>query len=239
MNAIKTKELLVEQIKQFFQKQGKSKAVIGLSGGIDSAVVLSLLCKTLGAKQVTAILMPNTKTTKKTSTSDAENLAKKLNCNYFIMPIDKIINSFSKLPWEQKPIAKANICARIRANILYNYANSFESLVVGTDNKTEYYLGYFTKYGDGAADFFPIINLLKTEVRELAKELGLPSCFLEKAPSAELWENQEDEKELGLTYETIDSLLPLILEEKETPINQKEAVKKIKELIKKSEHKRK
>ena len=233
------KEKIIAEIKSFFQKQGKEQAVIGLSGGIDSAVVLALLCEALSPQRVTAILMPNTKTTKKTSTSDAENLAKKLNCNYFLMPIDNIINSFSELPWEQKSISKANTCARIRANLLYNYANSFDSLVVGTGNKTEYYLGYFTKFGDGAADFFPIINLLKTEVRELAKELGLPSCFLEKAPSAELWENQEDEKELGLTYETIDSLLPLILEGKETPASQKDAVEKIKELIKKSEHKRK
>ncbi len=232
------KEKLIDEIKSFFQKQGKTKAVIGLSGGIDSAVVLALLCEALSPGRVTAILMPNTKTTKKTSTSDAENLAKKLKCNYFIVPIDKIINSFSELPWEQKPIAKANICARIRANILYNYANSFDSLVVGTGNKTEYYLGYFTKHGDGAADFSPIINLLKTEVRELAKELELSSCFLEKAPSAELWENQEDEKELGLTYETIDSLLPLILEGKKTPTTQKDAVEKIKILISKSEHKR-
>ena len=232
------KEKIITEIKSFFQKQGKTKAVIGLSGGIDSAVVLALLCETLSPEEVTAILMPNTKITKKTSTSDAENLANKLNCNYFIVPIDKIINSFSELPWEQKPIAKANICARIRANLLYNYANSFDSLVVGAGKKTEYYLGYFTKYGDGAADFFPIINSLKTEVRELAKELGLPSCFLEKAPSAELWENQEDEKELGLTYETIDFLLPLILEGKETPESQKEAVEKIKLLISQSEHKR-
>lgn len=238
MNIGETEKKLVEQIKKYFEIQNKSKVVLGLSGGIDSAVTIYLLVKALGKNNVIALLMPNSKITKDSSTIDAENLAKELGVKYFVVAIDSIINSFEKLPWEQSNIAKANLNARIRALILYNYANSFDALVSGTGNKTEFYLGYFTKHGDAAADFSPIVGLLKKEVIELAKLLSLPKEFLEKPPSAELWENQEDEKELGLKYELIDELLPLILEEKTIPPGKEEAAKKIRELINKSKHKR-
>lgn len=240
MDPEKAEETLVQCIKKFLTEQGKSKVVLGLSGGLDSALTLSLLVKSLGAGNVTVILMPNTKITKKSSTTDAENFAKKLGVKYFVVPIDETLKSFKILPWEQSKIAEANLNARARALILYNYANSSDSLVVGTGNKTEYYLGYFTKYGDAAADFFPIADLFKTQVRELAFYLKVPREFLDKKPTAELWENQEDEKELGITYEIIDELLPLILENKESEIpgEKKEAAEKIKLLIKTTEHKR-
>jgi len=203
---------LISAIKNFFTEHGKNKVVLGLSGGIDSAVVLGLLVKSLGKENITVILMPNTLITKDSNTKDAENLAKKLGVKYFIVPINSQLDSFNELPWEQSKIAKANLNARTRAIILYNFSNSFDALVAGTGNKSEFYLGYFTKYGDAAADFSPIGSLLKKEVRELAKILELPQEFLEKMPSAELWENQEDEKELGISYNIIDELLPLILE---------------------------
>ena len=238
MSFSENEKRLVSAIKNFFTEQKKTKVVLGLSGGIDSAVVLCLLVKALGTENVTAILMPNTLITKETNTQDAENLSKKLGVKYFIIPINSQLDSFKNLPWEQSKIAKANLNARVRALILYNFANSSNALVAGTGNKSEFYLGYFTKYGDAAADFSPIGSLLKKEVRKLAKELELPKGFLEKPPSAELWENQEDEKELGFSYEEIDELLPLILENKETPTEKKELVKKIKSIIKETEHKR-
>lgn len=238
MVSYKKFEKIVKAIKKFFTEQGKTKAVLGLSGGIDSALTLALLVKALGKENVTCVLMPNTKITKNQSTNDAKKLAEKLGVSYFIVPIDEMLDSF-QTPWKQNNAAKTNLSARTRALVLYNYANSNNALVAGTGNKSEYYLGYFTKYGDAAADFFPIGNLLKKEVRELAKELNIPKEFLEKTPSAELWEGQEDEKELGLSYAQIDELLPLILVGKKIPNSQKQAADKIKKLIKATEHKRK
>ncbi|HZX20116.1 MAG TPA: NAD+ synthase [archaeon] len=238
MASYKKSGKIVKKIQKFFSEQNKTKCVLGLSGGIDSALTLALLVKALGNKNITCILMPNTKITKNQSTNDAKKLAEKLGVRYFIVPIDEMLESF-QTPWKQSNTAKANLSARTRALLLYNYANSNNALVAGTGNKSEYYLGYFTKYGDAAADFFPIGNLLKKEVREISKELNLPKEFLEKAPSAELWEGQEDEKELGLTYAQIDELLPLILEKKKIPASQKQAAEKIKKLIEATEHKRK
>ncbi|MFH1391235.1 MAG: NAD+ synthase [Candidatus Diapherotrites archaeon] len=238
MNESDLSEKLVVKIKEYFNNRTLKKAVLGLSGGIDSAVVLALLCKSIGRENVTAILMPNSKITKDSSTKDAENLAKKLEVKYFIVPIDPILNSFENLPWEQSNLAKANIAARIRAVVLYNYANSHKCIVAGTGNKSEFYLGYFTKYGDAAADVFPIGDLLKKEVRLVAEQLNIGPEFLDKVPSAELWSGQEDEKELGFSYEVIDELLPLILENKEIPEGEEEAVAKLKKIIESTSHKR-
>ena len=233
-------DALIANIKEFFSETGKTKAVLGLSGGIDSAVVLALLAKTIGPENVTGLLMPNGQITKRTSTSDAKMLCENLKVQYYVVPIGEFLAPFEKVAWPQNEIAKANLNARIRAVLLYNYANSNACLVAGTGNKSEFYLGYFTKYGDAAADFFPIGALLKKEVRELAVLLELPNEFLDKKPSAELWPGQEDEKELGLDYETIDSLLPIILKEKESEVPPvlEDATEKIRALIKASEHKR-
>ncbi|MEK6958128.1 MAG: NAD+ synthase [archaeon] len=241
---METRELnakLVKAIKTFFAEQGKTKVVLGLSGGIDSALVLSLLCEAIGRENVSALLMPNSEITKYSSTKDAEDFAKKLGVKYLVVPVDPVILAFSgSILWNQSEIAKANLNARIRAVLLYNYANSFDALVAGTGNKSEFYLGYFTKYGDAAADFFPIGSLLKTQVRALAAYGKLPKGFLEKVPSAELWKGQEDEKELGLAYEEIDALLPLLLGEKQgkIPAGKFAQAEKIRALMNASAHKR-
>lgn len=239
MDAKTIQKKLVSGLKKFFAGQGKEKAVLGLSGGIDSALVLRLLCEALGPENVTALLMPNTKLTKKSGMEDAEKLAESLGVKYFAVPIDGVLERFEALPWQQTGVAKANLNARARALVLYNYANTNDCLVAGTGNKSEFYMGYFTKYGDGAADVFPIGGLLKKDVRALAMHLGLPREFLEKAPSAELWAGQEDELEMGLTYNMLDGLLPLILEKKKIPKGMEAVAKKISAAIKATEHKRK
>ncbi|VVC00182.1 putative NH(3)-dependent NAD(+) synthetase [uncultured archaeon] len=239
MDSSKTEKKLVSGIKKFFIKQGKSKAVLGLSGGVDSALVLSLLVKALGERNVTAIMMPNTAVTSEKSTEDARKLAEARGVAYFVVPIDNMLAQLGELPWKQSDIAKANLGPRARAVVLYNYANSNDCLVAGTGNKSEYYMGYFTKHGDAAADFFPIGGLLKKDVMALAKHMGVPRAIIEKAPSAELWLGQEDEKELGLKYEDLDELLPLLLSRKKIPEGKKEVAEKILVQMKATGHKRK
>ncbi len=241
MNGIAIEKKLISGIKKFFKSAKRSSAVVGLSGGIDSAVVLALLIKSLGKENVTAILMPNTQITKQQNVIDAQNLAERFGVRHFVVEIDSLLHGFLELPWEQNVIARANLNARLRAVILYNYANSTGCLVAGTGNKSELYMGYFTKYGDAAADFFPIADLYKKDVRLLAQHIGLPGEFLEKAPSAELWVGQEDEHELDMAYEVLDLLLPIILKEKKgkIPTELRKAAQKIIEMIKATEHKRK
>ena len=151
--------------------------------------------------------MPLLGTSNKENTRDAENLARQLGIKRIKLPINSFKKSFSRLPWKQNKIAHVNINARARALLLYNYANSNNCLVVGTGNKTEVLLGYFTKFGDGAADLFPIGDLWKREVRALSEFRKLPKELLEKPPSADLWKGQTDEGELGLSYEEMDAIL--------------------------------
>lgn len=232
---------LVAGIRSFFRAAGKTKAVVGLSGGVDSAVVLSLLANALGKENVSALLMPNTLITKQQNVTDAGNLANLLGTKHYLIEIDDFLHAFYSLPWQQNEIARANLNARVRAVILYNYANSNNALVAGTGNKSEFHMGYFTKYGDGAADFFPIGALLKKDVLGLARRMNLPREFLEKAPSAELWKGQEDEKEMGLSYPVLDELLPFIIltgRKSKIPKRYKKIAQKIEAQLKATMHKR-
>ncbi|HIH09759.1 MAG TPA: NAD+ synthase [Candidatus Diapherotrites archaeon] len=239
MNAKKIEGQLVSKISSFFKQNNKARAVLGLSGGIDSAVVLILLVKALGKENVTALILPNTQVTKQENVLDAEELANSHGVKHLVIEIDQFLRPFAALPWEQLKIAKANLNARIRALILYNYANAYNALVAGTGNKSEIYMGYFTKHGDSAADFFPIGDLYKKDVRALAKQIGLSKKFLEKVPSAELWVGQEDEREMGISYDVLDELLPIILKGGRVPQKLRDAAEKISATMKETEHKRK
>ncbi|MFH1256372.1 MAG: NAD+ synthase [Candidatus Diapherotrites archaeon] len=214
MNAENTWKKLVKKTKNFFRKAGKKKAVLGLSGGIDSALALLVLKEALGAKNVFVLLMPEKGLTKEANMADAKKLAEKLGVKFKEIEISAILKPFKQLPWKQSRIAKANLKARSRMQVLYSYANSFNALVVGTGNKTELCLGYFTKHGDGACDVLPLGDLWKTEVRVLAKFKKLPETFLEKAPSAELFKGQTDEGEIGASYAEMDAALELLVEKR-------------------------
>ena len=126
---------------------------------------------------------------------------------YKVVSIGDYVDRYQKLPWNETQEAHMNIQARVRATILYHYANSHEALVLGTGNKTEETLGYFTKYGDGAVDVLPIGSLYKTEVWAISKELGLPEAIINKTPSAELKAEHTDEDEIGMTYREMDDIL--------------------------------
>ncbi len=194
-------------LKNYFEENGFRNAVLGLSGGLDSAVTLKIAVDTLGPAYVNALIMPERGLTSSVNIDHAVGLAQFLGVDFHKIPINNFMVCYSEVPWKQNEIAYTNTKARVRANILYNFANTHRALVVGTSNKSELMLGYGTKYGDLAADILPLGSLYKTEVRELAEFLQLPKEIIEKPPSAELFEGQTDEQELGADYEEIDNIL--------------------------------
>ena len=201
------KDKIVKELQQFFSSVQKKKAVVGLSGGIDSAVTLSLTVLALGKENVTAIFMPEVHLTSDQNKDDALHLAKSLGVAIETVPINSFIDASRHLPWLQSRLAAINLKPRIRMMILYHYANAHDAIVVGTSNKSEIYLGYGTKHGDCAADILPIGDLYKGEVIHLAKELGIPYSIISKKPSAELYPGQTDEDEMGITYHEADAIL--------------------------------
>jgi NAD+ synthase len=170
----------------------------------------------VGKERLTALFMPEEGVTGQGSREDALSVARSLGIRHHVVPINGMMRGLEKLPWKQKRVAEANSKARLRMAILYNYANSKNFLVAGSSNRTELTLGYFTKYGDGAADFLPLGSLLKTEVREIAYELGVPEKIISKEPSAELWKGQTDEKEIGVDYVTADRIIKEYFDKKKS-----------------------
>ncbi|MBW2988760.1 NAD+ synthase [Candidatus Woesearchaeota archaeon] len=219
---------LVTGIRGYFKKAGLKKAVLGLSGGIDSALALRLTSDALGNRNITALIMPEKGLTKRINVQDAVRLCRLLDVGYHIIPINPFLKQFRKImPWRQNKSALINTKARIRAVILYNYANTHSALVIGTSNKTELALGYFTKYGDGACDLEVIGSLYKTDVWEMSGYLNLPKSIIHKIPSAELFHGHTDEKEIGETYKNIDLMLK----------GNKPKSRKIRAMIEKNRHK--
>lgn len=180
--------------------------VLGISGGVDSSVAAWLAAKALGPERVLALVLPDSSVTPKKDTKDAKELAKKLGIRYKVIEVGKIKNQFLRsLPKDK--LARANFLVRLRMTILYYYAAVMNRLVLGTGNKSELQLGYFTKYGDAAIDLMPLGDLYKTEVRELAEFMQIPMEISRKKSSARLWRGQTTEGELGLSYEKIDFIL--------------------------------
>ena len=197
---------LIKNLKQFFDNNNFQKGVVGISGGVDSALTTKIAVAALGKENVIGILMPATTTSSSQNFEDAKALVKELGIEYHIVSIDDFIKPFDNLDWGKSDLADMNIRARARMMILYHYANTCNAIVLGTGNRTEIELGYGTKYGDFGVDVEVLGTLWKTEVFEMAKEIGLAETFYTKAPSAELHEGQTDEKEIGASYEVIDRI---------------------------------
>ncbi|MBS3816611.1 MAG: NAD+ synthase [Candidatus Thermoplasmatota archaeon] len=235
-------KLIREFISDKVEKTGADGVTLGLSGGLDSTTVLKLSIDALGEERVHGIIMPESASPEE-DMKDARWIAEKWDIEYDEIDIDPIMESFPAGPEEKLPYA--NLKARTRACIEYYIANVEHKLVVGTGNKSELLLGYTTKYGDSAADFLPIGDIYKSDLRDLAEKIGVPERFLDKVPRAGLWEGQTDEEELGHTYEEIDEVLKGI--EKQEPLKKiaekngvsKETVEDVKEMIDKTAHKRK
>jgi NAD+ synthase len=230
-------------ISAYISKSSAKGLVIGLSGGLDSSVVLKLSVNALGRANVLGLVMPSD-TTPREDTSHAIDLAKKLRIRYHIIDIHPIIQKFEEILPEDKE-ARGNLMARIRMSLLYYYAGINGYLVAGTSDKSEVQIGYFSKFGDGAADIMPIAVLYKTQVRALAQYLDIPAAIIQKKSSPRLWENHLAEEEIGLDYEIIDQILHLLVDKKIQPkdVTRKlgvpaKHVNKVNYMIEKSLHKR-
>ena len=206
---------LVEFLRENFKKAGFSKAVLGLSGGIDSALVAYLLRDALGKENVLAIMMPY-KSSNPDSLNHAKLVIEDLKINSKTIEITDMIDAYFKNEKEATSLRMGNKMARERMSILFDYSSKENSLVVGTSNKTEIYLGYSTQFGDSACALNPIGDLYKTNIWDLSRYLKIPNELIEKKPSADLWEGQTDEQEMGLTYKEADQVLYRMLEENKT-----------------------
>ncbi len=206
---------LVEFLRENFKKAGFSKAVLGLSGGIDSALVAYLLRDALGKENVLAIMMPY-KSSNPDSLNHAKLVIKDLKINSKTIEITDMVDAYFKNEKEATSLRMGNKMARERMSILFDYSSKENALVVGTSNKTEIYLGYSTQFGDSACALNPIGDLYKTNIWDLSRYLKIPNELIEKKPSADLWEGQTDEQEMGLTYKEADQVLYRMLEENKT-----------------------
>ena len=203
---------LVEFLRENFKKAGFSKAVLGLSGGIDSALVAYLLRDALGKENVLAIMMPY-KSSNPDSLNHAKLVIEDLKINSKTIEITDMIDAYFKNEKEATSLRIGNKMARERMSILFDYSSKENALVVGTSNKTEIYLGYSTQFGDAACAINPVGDLYKTNIWDLSRYLKIPNELIEKKPSADLWEGQTDEQEMGLTYKEADQVLYRMLEE--------------------------
>jgi NAD+ synthase len=228
---------------QSIAKSNADGLVFGLSGGIDSAVIAHICARSFKDKTL-ALIMPDSKITPKDETEDALHIVDSLALDYKLIDIGLIHSQFANI-LEPNERALGNLRARIRAGILYYYANLRNHLVIGSSDKSEQLIGYFTKFGDGSADILPIASLYKTQVRKLARHLGVKESIIAKKSSPNLWHGHIAEDEIGASYEEIDSILYCIvdksmtLEETQNVTEiQIEKIEKIYQLYKKSEHKR-
>lgn len=216
INPSLVRKLLTRFIHSEITRTGFSRAVLGLSGGIDSALVAYLTAEALGPENLLCVRMPY-KTSSQDSLEHAMLVIKDLGIPYLDIPITEMADGLiSKFP-EMSNMRKGNIMARCRMITLYDQSEAFKGLVIGTGNKTEILLGYSTLYGDGAHALNPIGDLYKAQIRQLSREVGVPKEIIDKAPSADLWAGQTDEQELGFTYEEADKLLYLLVDHRYSP----------------------
>lgn len=202
-------------IQDVVEKAGYTRVVMGVSGGVDSALSAFLSAKALGAENVLTLRLPY-KTSSPESLAHAQLVIDELGCPSKTIEITEAVDAILEQHQDATLVRRGNVMARVRMINIYDQSAAFPGLVVGTGNKTETLLGYSTIHGDGAFDFNPLADLYKAQVRQLASELGVPRVIIDKAPSADLWAGQTDEDEIGYTYEEMDQLLYLLVEEKLT-----------------------
>jgi NAD+ synthase len=188
------------------RQAGFERAVLGLSGGIDSALVAHLTAEAIGAERVLCVLMPY-RTSSPASRADAEEVVRRLGTASEVVDISPMVDGYFGPDSDASLLRRGNFSARMRMAVLYDRSVTWGGLVVGTSNKTESLIGYTTLFGDNACAFNPIGDLYKSQVRQLAQEMGVPEAIIGKAPSADLWPGQTDEAEANFTYPQLDRLL--------------------------------
>jgi NAD+ synthase len=216
INTDLARDILTGFIKSEVTRIGITRAVVGLSGGLDSALSCALAVDALGAENVLAVRMPY-KASSKDSLDHAKLLIDQLGIPNKTIEITDMVEPLFNFDPEISNMRKGNVMARERMIVLFDQSEVFKGLVIGTSNKTEILLGYSTIYGDSASAMNPIGDLYKTQVRQLSRAMNIPAPIIDKPPSADLWEDQTDEKELGFTYEDVDKLLYLLVDQRYSP----------------------
>ena len=206
----KLRKIIVDFIRNYVSRAGVKGVILGLSGGIDSSLVAKLACEALGPARVRGIMLPVDAKKDAENVTDAREFADSIQIKHELFELKDAVAAYDSLSLGR--VALGNLTARLRMVTWYARANQENLLVIGTGNKTELMIGYFTKYGDGGTDFLPIGDLYKENVRDLSDHLGVPEKIIKKVPSAGLWEGQTDEGEIGATYAELDSILFLNLE---------------------------
>jgi len=216
INTDLAREILTGFIRSEVTRIGMSRVVVGLSGGLDSALSCALAAEALGAENILAVRMPY-KASSRDSLEHAQQLIDQLGVQSKTIEITDMVEPLFKLDPGISKIRKGNIMARERMIVLFDQSEVFKGLVIGTSNKTEILLGYSTIYGDSASAINPIGDLYKTQVRQLSRAMNIPAPIIDKAPSADLWDGQTDEKELGFSYDEVDKLLYLMIDQRYSP----------------------
>ena len=243
INTDTARKILTSFIRTEITRTSYTKAVVNLSGGLDSSLTCYLSAEALGAENVLALMLPY-KTSTPESSEHARLVIETLGVQSITIPISAMVDALIERFPDMGQVRKGNIMARMRMIALYGQSEAFQGLAVGTGNKTEILLGYTTLYGDSASAINPLGDLYKTQVRQLAGAMGIPQVILDKAPSADLWIGQTDEGELGFTYDEVDQLLFLLVDQRYRPEDcvdlgfDQEFVQAVLEKIRRSQFKR-
>ncbi len=244
LNASIVRKLLVEFVRDETRNAGFQKGVIGLSGGVDSAVSAFVAAEALGPENLLGIMMPY-KTSNPQSERDAVSVATQLGIRTEVVDITPMVDPLLRQFNIEDRLRAGNIMARQRMIVLYDRSSRDNALVIGTSNKTETFLGYGTLFGDTACALNPLGDLYKSQVWQLAEFLGVPKSIIEKPPSADLWEGQTDESEFGFSYKRVDHMLYYMVDERrsETELQamgfEESFIKKVKGMIRRNQFKRK
>jgi len=242
LNTKIVRDLLIQFIRDQMTNAGFTKGIIGVSGGVDSAVTMTLAAEALGKENVLGIMLPY-RTSNPKSAEDAKLVIQKTSVRSELVNISKMVDAYCEENGITDSIRRGNVMARMRMIVLYDLSVREKGLVIGTSNKTEILVGYGTQYGDVACAFNPLGDLYKSQIWQLAEELGVPKSIIEKAPSADLWEGQTDEGEIGVTYKELDALLFNMVDQQHSDEELvalgfvEKPIKKVREMIQKNQFK--